>query len=69
MARRRGGRVTRGKPEDEAAFGRAAEVILRDARGFEHNAFKMDLARRGIVRTLTQAAQATPQSQSEKKIQ
>ena len=62
-------RVLRGQPANQAAFARAADIILRDARGYEHNSFKIDLARRGIVRTLTQAAQATPQSQSEKKIQ
>jgi xanthine dehydrogenase YagS FAD-binding subunit len=58
----------RGQPADQASFARAADLLLRDARGYEHNAFKIDLARRGIVRTLTQAAQATPQSQSVKKI-
>jgi xanthine dehydrogenase YagS FAD-binding subunit len=42
--------------------------LLRDAKGFAHNAFKIDLARRAIVRALTQAAQGTPQSQSHKKI-
>jgi xanthine dehydrogenase YagS FAD-binding subunit len=42
--------------------------LLRDARGFVHNAFKIDLARSAIVRTLTQAASGTPQSQSSKKI-
>ena len=34
----------------------------------QHNAFKIDLARRAIVRALTQAAHGTPQSQSNKKI-
>jgi xanthine dehydrogenase YagS FAD-binding subunit len=58
----------RGKAANRASFERAAELLLRDARGFEHNAFKIDLARRGILRTLTQAANATPQSQSSKKI-
>jgi xanthine dehydrogenase YagS FAD-binding subunit len=58
----------REQPANPASFARAAELLLRDARGYEHNAFKIDLARRGIVRTLTQAAQATPQSQSDKKI-
>ena len=58
----------RGQAASEANFTRAAELLLRDAKGYEHNAFKIDLARRGIVRTLTQAAQATPQSQSDKKI-
>jgi xanthine dehydrogenase YagS FAD-binding subunit len=58
----------RGQAANPANFTRAADLLLRDARGYEHNAFKIDMARRGIVRTLTQAAQATPQSQSDKKI-
>jgi xanthine dehydrogenase YagS FAD-binding subunit len=57
-----------GQAPNAVNFGRAADLLLRHARGYEHNAFKIDLARRGIVRTLTQAAQATPQSQSVKKI-
>jgi xanthine dehydrogenase YagS FAD-binding subunit len=58
----------RGKTADRAAFAQAADIILRDAKGYAHNAFKIDLARRVIVRALTQAANATPQSQSSKKI-
>src|SRR3954454_3653511 len=57
-----------GQAANDAAFERAADLVLRDAKGFEHNAFKIDLARRAIIRTLTQAANATPQSQSIKKI-
>jgi xanthine dehydrogenase YagS FAD-binding subunit len=58
----------RGQAANRASFTRAAELVLRDAKGHEHNTFKIDLARRGIVRTLMQAARATPQSQSDKKI-
>ena len=58
----------RGQTADRAAFAKAADLVLRDAKGFAHNAFKIDLARRAIVRTLTQAANATPQIQSSKKI-
>jgi xanthine dehydrogenase YagS FAD-binding subunit len=58
----------RGQTANEASFRRAADIVLRDARGYEHNAFKIDLARRAIVRTMTQAANGTPQSQSNKKI-
>ena len=43
-------------------------IVLREARGFGHNSFKIDLARRAIVRALSQAARGTPQSQSSKKI-
>jgi xanthine dehydrogenase YagS FAD-binding subunit len=59
----------RGQPADEASFARAADLLLREARPCKHNAFKVDLARRGIIRTLTQAARGTPQSQSNKTIQ
>jgi xanthine dehydrogenase YagS FAD-binding subunit len=58
----------RGQHADRSVFARAANVLLRGARGFEHNAFKIDLARRAIVRALTQAAAGTPQSQSNKRI-
>ena len=60
--------VLRGQPANAATFARAADVLLRQARGYEHNAFKIDLARRCIVRALSQAARGTPQSQSSKKI-
>jgi xanthine dehydrogenase YagS FAD-binding subunit len=58
----------RGKPADSAAFAQAAEVLLRDAKGFPHNSFKIELARRAVVRALTQAARGTPQSQVDKRI-
>jgi xanthine dehydrogenase YagS FAD-binding subunit len=58
----------RGQPADAAAFTHAADLLLRDARGYAHNAFKIPLARRAIVRALTQAARGTPQSQSRKTI-
>src|SRR5262249_12375909 len=58
----------RGQAANPAAFAQAADVLLRDARGYAHNSFKIDLARRAIVRALTQAARGTPQSQSNKKI-
>ncbi len=58
----------RGQPASRESFARAADEVLRGANGLAHNAFKIDLARSAIVRALTQAAQATPQSQSDKKI-
>ena len=58
----------RGQSAGPSTFARAADVLLRDARGFAHNTFKIDLARRAIARALTQAAAGTPQSQSNKKI-
>ena len=58
----------RGESADRAAFANAADMLLRDAKGFAHNTFKIDLRIRAIVRTLTQAANGTPQIQSSKKI-
>jgi xanthine dehydrogenase YagS FAD-binding subunit len=58
----------RGQAADSNAFAKAAEILLRDAKGFAHNAFKINLARRAIIRTLAQAANGTPQIQSSKKI-
>jgi xanthine dehydrogenase YagS FAD-binding subunit len=50
-------------------FLEAANIMLRDARGFDHNGFKIELARRAILRALGQAARGSPQSQSDKRIQ
>jgi xanthine dehydrogenase YagS FAD-binding subunit len=58
----------RGQPANEVAFARAADIVLREAEGFGGNTFKIELARRTIVRALSQAARGTPQSQSNKKI-
>jgi xanthine dehydrogenase YagS FAD-binding subunit len=58
----------RGGSANPATFAQAADLVLHDAKGFAHNTFKIDLARKVIVRALTQAARGTPQSQSNKKI-
>lgn len=60
--------VLRSQPADLNAFAKAAEILLRGAKGFAHNTFKIDLTRRAICRTLAQAANGTPQIQSSKKI-
>jgi xanthine dehydrogenase YagS FAD-binding subunit len=59
----------RGQLANQESFARAADLFLADAKGYAHNTFKIDLAHRGIVRALTQAARGTAQSQSIKKIQ
>ncbi|SEQ91930.1 xanthine dehydrogenase YagS FAD-binding subunit [Faunimonas pinastri] len=51
-----------------ASFSAAAAKVLETARGYGENSFKIDLARRAIVRTLKQAADGTPQSQTDKRI-
>ena len=45
-----------GRPPEPAAFTAAADALLRDARGRGHNDFKIELARRAVVRALQQAA-------------
>src|SRR6266849_4725667 len=57
-----------GAPATRESFLRAAETVLREARGFGHNDFKIELARRAILRALAQAARGTPQSQADKRI-
>lgn len=49
-----------GARADAAVFGRAADAALAQARPSGDNAFKIDLARRIIVRALTLAATGTP---------
>jgi xanthine dehydrogenase YagS FAD-binding subunit len=58
----------RGQPATEASFARAADALLRGAKGYAHNSFKIALAHGAVIRALTQAAGGTPQSQSDKKI-
>jgi xanthine dehydrogenase YagS FAD-binding subunit len=49
-----------GATPDPAAFRRAAEAALADAKPSGDNAFKIELARRIVVRALTLAAAGTP---------
>jgi len=52
--------ILRGGRPDAAVFTRAAEAALADAKPSGDNAFKIELARRVIVRALTLAAAGTP---------
>jgi xanthine dehydrogenase YagS FAD-binding subunit len=45
-----------GKPAARDNFQKAAEALLYGAKGFGHNDFKIELAKRAVVRALTQAA-------------
>ncbi|WP_027529688.1 xanthine dehydrogenase family protein subunit M [Bradyrhizobium sp. WSM3983] len=58
----------RGQAATVEHFSRFADSLLQEAKARSHNGFKIELARRAIVRTLMQAASATPQSQAHKKI-
>jgi xanthine dehydrogenase YagS FAD-binding subunit len=55
-----------GQPPDETAFAQFADQILHQARGQGENDFKIELARRTMIRALRQAAAGTPQKQSDK---
>jgi xanthine dehydrogenase YagS FAD-binding subunit len=52
-------KVLVGKPAVKETFKEAAEILLRGAKGYEHNAFKIELAKQGVVRALTLASQGT----------
>ena len=58
-----------GKPATRQSFQAAADLIVAEAKPQSENGFKIDLARRAIVRGLEQAAAGTPQSLSDKRIQ
>ncbi len=52
-------RLLQGQPATKENFRRAAEVLLHGARGFGQNDFKIELAKRAVVRALRQAAYQT----------
>ncbi len=56
----------RGQQPTTQPFTRFADEFLIGAEGCGQNDFKIELARRTIVRALTQAARGTPQNQSDK---
>ncbi len=58
--------LLRGQAPGPEVFGRVADHILRDAKGYPGNSFKIGLARRAVVRALQQAAAGTPQGPSDK---
>ncbi|MCQ9471380.1 xanthine dehydrogenase family protein subunit M [Pseudomonas alliivorans] len=49
-------RLLIGKPATRESFAAAADAMLADAQPLEHNAFKVRLARRAIIRALSDAA-------------
>lgn len=51
--------LLRGRPATPDNARRAAEALLRPARGFGHNDFKIELARRAIMRAVGQAARTS----------
>jgi xanthine dehydrogenase YagS FAD-binding subunit len=57
-----------GAPVTTATFTEFAHSLLHGAKGQGDNDFKIELAQRAIVRALSQAADGTPQSQTDKRI-
>jgi xanthine dehydrogenase YagS FAD-binding subunit len=49
----------KGKPGSKENFADFASAVLADAIGYGHNTFKIELARRAIVRALTTASETT----------
>src|SRR5690606_38230586 len=58
----------KGAQVSENRFAEFARDLLSEAKGQGDNDFKIVLAQRAIVRALTQAADGTPQSQTDKRI-
>ncbi|WP_207456420.1 xanthine dehydrogenase family protein subunit M [Azospirillum sp. SYSU D00513] len=49
-----------GQPATRDSFRAMADAVLRDAKGYEHNSFKIDLARSVILRAFEEAAGLEP---------
>lgn len=60
--------LLQGREASAAAFAAAADALLENAAGHGGNDFKIELARRAVVRALQQAADGTPQSQTDKRV-
>ncbi|GAA3930637.1 xanthine dehydrogenase family protein subunit M [Hymenobacter algoricola] len=52
--------MLKGQPATEDTFRRVAAKVVEGARGYGHNTFKIELAKRAIVRALKQAAEGMP---------
>lgn len=44
-----------GKPANAETYSRAADILLRGAKGYEHNTFKIEMAKNSIVRAFALA--------------
>ena len=52
-------KVLMGKPAGAETFMQAANILLQGAKGYEHNTFKIELAKQGVMRALTLASKGT----------
>ncbi len=69
VARREAEALLVGRTAGVDSFAAVADHILAPAVGRSENAFKIGLARKAIIRALSQAAAGTPQSQVDKRVQ
>ena len=53
-----------GKQAGQETFQQAAEILLHGASGYEHNTFKIEMAKQAVVRALTLASQGRPEGAS-----
>jgi xanthine dehydrogenase YagS FAD-binding subunit len=60
--------LLQGRQVSPRAFAAAADALLEGPVGNGHNDFKIELAHRAIMRALQQAADGTPQSQTDKRV-
>jgi xanthine dehydrogenase YagS FAD-binding subunit len=51
-----------GKSASAENFARAADILLQGAHGYEHNRFKIELAKQGVMHALTLAVQGTSEA-------
>ena len=51
-------RILTGARATEETFRQVAEATMREARGYEHNRFKIEMSKRALVRALTTVAEA-----------
>ncbi len=49
-----------GRPASRTSFQHVGDMLVREARGFGHNTFKIDLVKRAVVRALGRAAGIEP---------
>lgn len=60
--------LLKGRPPSHAVFAAVAEKLLDGAVGQGQNDFKIGLAKKAVIRALRQAADGTPQSQSDHRV-
>ena len=57
--------LLQGKSATKENFQKAADLIFAEAKGFEHNAFKIELGKRAVVRALRQAFEMKHEADSQ----